>query len=32
MAGASIYFGIDATATLSIALDAAGSLLNGGLQ
>ena len=32
MALASIYFGVDATNTLSIALDAADSLLNGGLQ
>ncbi len=32
MAGASIYFGIDATGTLSIALSAADALLNGGLQ
>ena len=32
MALASLYFGIDATNTLSIALDAAGALMNGGLQ
>ncbi|NQU57249.1 MAG: monovalent cation/H+ antiporter subunit D family protein [Rhodospirillales bacterium] len=32
MALASIYFGIDATNTLTIALDAADILLNGGLQ
>jgi len=32
MALASIYFGVDATNTLSIALDAAHSLLNGGLR
>jgi hypothetical protein len=29
---ASIYFGVDATNTLNIALDAAGALLNGGLK